>query len=96
MSHNSNEEAKLDCLYRIYIIEGDASESQCAIQDDIQFILELRMHSRKVLSNSIDAFSDLTHINAFPRNLPVLFYMYSNSSFNLIPHDTLTIVPVNM
>ncbi|CAF2129326.1 unnamed protein product [Rotaria magnacalcarata] len=85
-----------ECLYRVYTLGRGASGSNCAIQNNIQMTLEQQIDAQISSPNSIKSFFDLTHINVFKRLSSILFYIHTNSTFNLISYKNMIVIPVNM
>ncbi|CAM4773639.1 unnamed protein product [Rotaria magnacalcarata] len=91
-----DDEKITECLYRVYTLGRGASGSNCAIQNNIQMTLEQQIDAQISSPNSIKSFFDLTHINVFKRLSSILFYIHTNSTFNLISYKNMIVIPVNM
>ncbi|CAF1304021.1 unnamed protein product [Rotaria magnacalcarata] len=91
-----SDEKITECLYRVYTLGRGASGSNCAIQNNIQMTLEQQIDAQISSPNSIKSFFDLTHINVFKRLSSILFYIHTNSTFNLISYKNMIVIPVNM
>jgi hypothetical protein len=87
---------KSNCLYRVHPIGSDIITPKCANENDVRMVLEQRIGTKKIRSNVVKVFYDLTHINVFQRTLSTLFYIHKNSTVNLISNKNIVQVPVNM
>ncbi|CAF1177421.1 unnamed protein product [Adineta ricciae] len=81
------------CMYQICSSNNEVISLKCELENDIRKQLEQMIETE---SESIQSYSDLSHVNAFSRSLPTLFYIHRNPRFTPISNKRIKIIPVDI
>ena len=89
--YGSNEEK--GCMYQICSSNNEVISLKCDPENDIRKKLEQMIETEP---ESIQSYSALSHVNAFSRSLPTLFFIHRNPRLTPIFNKRIKIIPVDM